>query len=288
MIRIKSLILVFCLVLGSSCTLDLLEDPNNVKTDEVRPTLLLNSMQRSLAAMFQTTSTIGMQMTRLQNSGGTIYLNVTSPQTFDGTWSTAYAGILQDGGAVIEYAEANGWARHAGIAKIINAYTVLQLVDYFGDVPYSEALDGLSNLNPAVDDMAVLYDDVLTLLDDAKADLTTPVVASGGYLNPLAETPTDLYYANTYSRWVRLANTLKLKIYLNLRLTDPTRATTEINALIADVSATGGLINAQSDNFVFRYGTSLSDPDARHPRFIAMYPAGGGNYMSNYLMWQMF
>ena len=235
--HIKSLILVFCLVLGSSCTLDLLEDPNNVKTSDVRPTLLLNSMQRSLAGMFQTTSTIGMQMTRLQNSGGTIYFNVFNPQSFDGTWSTAYAGILQDGKAVIAYAEANGWARHAGMSKVINAYTILQLVDFFGDVPYSEALDGLSNLNPGVDDMSILYNEVIAMLDAAKLDLNTPVIASGGYLNPLAESPTDLYYANNYGRWTRLANTLKLKVYLNLRLTDPTRATTEINALIARVGS---------------------------------------------------
>src|SRR6185295_4165043 len=49
-----------------------------------------------------------------------------------------------------------------------------------------------------------------------------------------------------------------------------------------------GLIVNQSHNFVFRYSTSLSDPDSRHPLFVNNYPAGGGNYMSNHLMWQMF
>lgn len=285
--RIKYFILSALLVLGSSCTLDLLEDPNNVKFEDIRPTLVLASMQANLAGLFQATSTTGMQMTRMQNSGGVNYFNVFSPQSFDGIWSTAYAGILQDADNVVKFSDANGWARHAGMARIVSAYTILQLVDFFGDVPYSEAFKGLDNLNPKLDDDAALYDVAIALLDKAEEDLktrsTTQVPA--GYLNPLAETPSDLYYANNYESWIRLINSLKLKIFLNLRLTDPARATTGINAAIADAD---GLISTAAQNFVFRYGTNLTDPDARHPRFIANYPGGGGNYMSNYFMWQMF
>ncbi|MDW8332504.1 MAG: SusD/RagB family nutrient-binding outer membrane lipoprotein, partial [Cyclobacteriaceae bacterium] len=43
-----------------------------------------------------------------------------------------------------------------------------------------------------------------------------------------------------------------------------------------------------NQNFIFRYGTNASAPDSRHPRFVANYPAGGGNYMSNWLIWHMF
>jgi hypothetical protein len=88
-----------------------------------------------------------------------------------------------------------------------------------------------------------------------------------------------MYYNNTYSSWVRLANSLLLKIYLN------TGDVTNLNAVIADP---GGLIVAQNQNFIFRYSTNASAPDSRHPRFVANYPAGGGNYMSNWLIWHMF
>jgi hypothetical protein len=130
----------------------------------------------------------------------------------------------------------------------------------------------------------------LEILDKAKEDLNTPATTASpaGYLNAVAPVVTDMYYSNNYTKWTRLANTIKLKAYLNLRLTNGADATSKINALIADASATGGLITAQNENFIFRYGTLLSDPDARHPRFVANYPAGGGNYMSNWLMWHMY
>jgi hypothetical protein len=97
-----------------------------------------------------------------------------------------------------------------------------------------------------------------------------------------------LYYNLNFTSWVRLANTLKLKIFLNMRLTDPTGAAAGIDALIADVSATGLFISNQNENFIWRYGTTTADPDARAPRFVAQYPAGGGDYQANWLMWHMF
>jgi hypothetical protein len=283
----KIFFLIMILVFGNACTLDLLEDPNNVKMDGARATLLLNAMQRNLAGFFGTASFFGMQMTRQANSGGVSYFNVYTPQTFDGLWTNGYANILQDGKAVTDFADENGWSRHAGMARVIEAYTLVTLVDFFGDVPFSEAFGGLDNLNPSVDDDADLYTTALALLDQAELDLKTPLTTNvpPGNLNPLAETPQDQYYANSYTSWLRLINSLKLKIYLNLRLTDPTAAAAGINAAIAD---SDGLITTQAQNFVFRYGTNLTDPDSRHPLFINNYPGGGGNYMSNYLMWQMF
>jgi hypothetical protein len=164
----------------------------------------------------------------------------------------------------------------------------LLLVDHFGDVPYSTALNGISNFNPAPDDMAQIYAEILTILDKAKEDLNTPTKPNGGYLASSAPTPVDQYYGNNYQRWTKLANTIKLKMYLNMRLIDAATSTTQINALIADASATGGLISTAAESFVFRYGTNIVDPDNRHPRYTATYPAGSGNYQSNWLMWHMF
>lgn len=285
--KIKLLIVTVTLLVASSCTLDLQVDPNNVKLSGLRPTLVLSNMQSSLAGLFQGTSGVGMQVTRQLNSAGVRYANIFQPQSFDGIWTTAYAGILEDADNVIKYADANGWSRHAGMARVISAYTILQVVDLFGDVPYSEAFNGLTNLNPKLDKSQDIYNAALALLDQAKLDFKTNATNAVpvGKLNPLAETPVDLYYNNTYSSWLRLINSLKLKIYLNLRIVDPSGATTGINAVLAD---SDGLIDAQNQNFVFRYGTNLSDPDARHPNFIGQYPAGGGAYMSNHFIWQMF
>lgn len=282
-------VLAIGLILANACTLDLREDPNSVQPNQALPNLLLNSMQRNLGGLFNTFSTYGMQMTRLQNSGGSLYDNVYTPQTFDGVWTNAYAVILKDADELIKIADANGLARHAGMTRIITAYTLLLLVDHFGDVPFSEAFQGSGNFNPGVDNSSDLYAQALTLLDKAKEDLNTQTVANGGYLNGTAPAPVDQFYGNNYTRWTRLANTLKLKIHLNLRHVAGAASTTAINALIADNNpTTGGLITTQAENFVFRYGANIVDPDNRHPRFTATYVAGSGNYQSNWLMWHMF
>jgi hypothetical protein len=287
--KIKSLILVGVLIMGNACTLDLLKDPNAVQPNQAIPNLLLNSVQRSFAVMFDGASVQGMQLTRLQNSGGSLYNDVFTPQSGDGLWTNAYAGILQDINTLVADADKRGFARHAGMARVMQAYTLVLLVDYFGKVPNTQAFGGASQLNPGVDEQADIYNTAISILDKAIQDLTTPTTLNGGYQNPTAPFPDDFFYFGTaatpqFARWVRAANTLKLKMFLNLRNVDAARATTEINALIAG----GQLIVAADDNFVFRYGTNVSDPDARNPRFVAMYPAGGGNYMSNWLMWHMF
>jgi hypothetical protein len=287
---IKKIALTLCVIAVSSCSLNLQEDPNAVQPDQVLPDLLLNTMQANVGGLFSGASGTGMAMTRLQNAGSSLYRTSTTPEGFNGLWSNAYANILQDANQLITLADENGYARHAGMARVMQAYTILLLVDYFGDVPFSEAFQGAANFNPAVDSGADLYAYAISALDQAKLDLSTNPTTSlpAGYLNPVAPVVTDMYYSNNYTKWIKLANTLKLKAYLNLSLVDPSTATTNINALVADVSPTGGLMTTADENFIFRYGTVTSDPDARHPNFVGQYPAGGGAYQSNWLMWHMF
>lgn len=298
----KKIALALCVVIATSCTLDLREDPNAVQPSQVLPSLMLNSLQRSLAVLFTNASGTGMALTRQLNAGSSLYRTTITPEGFNGFWSTAYANILQDADQLLKLGVPDKskpnerYARHMGIARIIQAYTLVTLVDSFGDVPFTQAFKGDANFNPGVDSQADLYAKAIVMLDSAKLDLTTPLTTDPvpGYLSPIAPVITDMYYGNgaggggsNFTRWIRLANSIKLKIYLNLRLTDAPGSTAAINALIADVSPTGGFIAAQNENFIFRYGTTTADPDARHGRFVGQYPAGGGAYQSNWLMWHM-
>jgi len=309
----KKIALALCVAIATSCSLDLRQDPNAVQPDQVLPSLMLNSIQRQLTAFFNGASGTGQGLTRQINRGGTIYFNTISPENFNGVWETAYADILQDCNVLLDLSVPDKtkpnerYARHMGIARIAQAYTIVTLVDLFGKVPFSEAFQGEINFNPAADDEQDLYNLALTMLDSAKLDLTTPTTTSvpPGYHSPIAPTLFDMYYGTgaaatgtISNRWIKLINTLKLKIYLNMRLDQAALAETEINALINDTSPTGGLIGydlnhvvvssgGQSENFIFRYGTTISDPAARHPAFAAQYPGGGGDYQSNWLMWAM-
>jgi len=298
----KKIALALSVVVATSCTLDLREDPNAVQPSQVLPSLMLNSLQRSLAVFFNTASNTGTRLTRQVNAGSSLYQTTITPEGMNGTWTTAYANILQDVDQLLKLSVPDKtkpnerYARHMGIARIIQAYTLVTLVDSFGDIPFTEAFKGDGNFNPGVDVQADLYAKAIVMLDSAKLDLTTGLTTDPipGYQSPIAPPVTDMYYGagaagatTTFPKWLRLANSIKLKIYLNLRLNDPTGSAAAINAMIADVSPTGGFITAQNQNFIFRYGTTTADPDARHPSFVGQYPAGGGDYQSNWLMWHM-
>lgn len=275
---LKSFLITGFIILATSCNLDLLDDPNAVKLSQTDPSLLLNNIQIGMAGFFNTASTFGMQVSRLQNSGGAVYENFATPQAFDGLWSAAYADVLTDCDVLIRQADEKQFTVHSGMARIMQAYTLSVLVDYFGNVPFSGALQKEITLNPVADKMEDLYPAVIAMLDKAIIDLRTPP-------NALAPAITDFYYSGNTTRWIRLANSLKLKMYLNLRLTDAAKATAGITAALADAA---GVMSAQSDSFIFRYANNIADPDARHPRFVGNYITGAGDYMANYLMWQMF
>jgi hypothetical protein len=168
-------------------------------------------------------------------------------------------------------AEEAGFRRHLGIAKTLEAYVLMTLVDQFGDVPYSEALDP-ANFNPVADDDASVYAAALQLLTDAKADFAATTIGS----------PNDYFYANNAARWTRLCNTLELRYHLNNRLVNPTASASAILALVTANNMLG-----VGDDFVFRYGRSQADPASRHPEFAGQFPNGGGDYQSTYFMWHV-
>jgi hypothetical protein len=85
-------------------------------------------------------------------------------------WQDLYYGPLQDIEVMISLGEENNDLIYAGIAKILKAYTYSQIVDLWGDVPYTEA-NKLGNVSPVFDDDEAIYADLFVLLDDAINDL---------------------------------------------------------------------------------------------------------------------
>lgn len=273
--KLKISLLALCTVLVSSCELDLLDNPNAVTTNNTDLNYLLNQIQVSFPGHFNQFSGPDMGLIRMINQGAAFYDNAVSPGGLDGNWTTAYAGILNDVKTLIPLAEKSELFVHAGVARTIRAAVLANLVDHFGDVPYSEALDA-ANFNPKVESGATIYAAAIKDLDDAIANFTAK--SKGGLTS-------DLYYGADADKWLRAATTLKLKLLLNRRLIDAAGSTAGINALIAG----GKLISNNSQNFVFKFGTNLTNPDTRHPRYQGQYlPAGGGDYQSNAYMGIMY
>ncbi len=254
----------------SSCELDYLDSPNDVTLASADPNFLLNRIQIDFAGFFNGTGSRGGRVTRMFHQASDTYEIAHQAVNQNGTWG-AYASMLADIKALKELAEPAGFRRHLGIAKTLEAYILMTLVDTFGDVPYSEALDP-ANFNPVTDDDATIYSAALGLLTSAKDDFLATSIG----------TPNDYYYGNNATKWVRLINTLQLKYHLNLRLTQAAASTTAIQALVTENN-----FLQVGDDFVFRYGTSAADPDSRHPRFAGQYPNGGGDYQSTQYMWHL-
>ncbi len=256
----------------SSCDMDLLDSPNDVTLESASPDFLITRIQTDFVAFFWSNSSRGGRVTRMFHQASDTYEISHAPVQQDGVWSNAYANILNDIQNLKKIATERNLRRHLGIAKTIEAYVWMQLVDIFGNVPLTEAFDA-SNFNPRQDDGAAVYAAALNLLNSAREDFT--VVESIG-------TPRDLFYANNYGRWVKLCNTLELKYHLNRRLIDAAGATAGINKLINE----GNLIGT-GDDFVFQYGTSVADPGTRHPAYVGQFPGGGGDYQSVFYMWHL-
>lgn len=255
---------------------DLLVNPNTPTLDKADVDLYFNAVQLSFADFYNSLSDRGMEVTRLWNQGGSTYLNAYRPETFNGVWSTGYRSVLTQINAMEPIARSQNRWYHVGAGQVMKAYTGMALVDFFGDVPWFEASNPTQSvINPKVDKGADIYKNCLALLDSAILNLN----------KTQASNPTnDLYYGGNKARWITLANTLKLKAHMTTRLVDATVAT-KIAALVTG----GDLIDTEAEDFVFRFGTQLENPNARHPKYNSCYRAAGGVgiYISNYLAWEM-
>lgn len=268
--KIKISIFILFTVFVSSCELDLLDNPNAVTSSNTDLNYLLNNIQITYAGLYSGISDRGMRLTRMLNQGAAVYDNTITPGGEDGIWNTAYSGILNDVKTLIPLAEKAELFGHAGVARIIRANTLLNLVDIYGDVPLTDALNA-ENFNPKTDAGADVYKAAIADLDQGIANMAAK---SKGAVT------SDLYYGGDADKWTRAANSLKLKALLSRRLVDKAGSTSAINALISG----GKLISSAAQNYVFKFSTNLTNPDTRHPKYGGYLPTGGGDYQSNSYM----
>ena len=113
--------------------------------------------------------------------------------------------------------DALGWNTHSGIAKLLKSYVGLTLVDFLGDVPFSNAAQGTAELEPSLVGGALVYEEILALIQEARNDLS---------VSPAPKSPSnDFFYGGDRSKWIKFANTLELKLRIQRKLVaDPSRA----------------------------------------------------------------
>ena len=168
------------------------------------------------------------------------------PGNMEAFWSNYYSGPLKDVQTVIDKGVADSDANIEAVGLIWKSWVFHIVTDFFGDVPYSEALvDG--NSTPAYDTQSAVYDGML-------ADLTR----AAGLLTPGGDgfDAGDLLYDNDFAAWERFANSLRMRLAMRLSEVDPTTAEQEF---VAAYNAGGFASNA--DNAMLQYpGAPYENP----------------------------
>lgn len=165
----------------------------------------------------------------------------------DNVFEQYYQGVLKDfqeasmlieattpTSAVGEAEKANKLA----IIELLNVYAFQQLVDIFGDVPYSEALD-IDMISPKYDDAATIYADLITRIDAALGDLDDSEGSFGS---------ADLIYSGDVELWKKFGNSLKLKIAITMADANSTLAKST-----AEAAVNGGVFTSNDDNALFPF-----------------------------------
>lgn len=125
------------------------------------------------------------------------------------------------------------------LVSILEVYSYHVLVDVFGDVPFTEALD-IENPSPKYDDDTAIYTTLFAKLDAAINDLDTSDASFGS---------ADFIYNGDVTAWKKFANSLKLRMALR------TKDGAKISAAVA-----GGVFTSNDDNAAFHF--LASDPYA--------------------------
>ena len=257
--NINKLSIFLFLIIGitfTSCEttdLDLLDDPNNVTLDKADLERYLVAIQLDFRNFAEIMGRNGAQLTRIEYMFGRNYLANYRPENTNFEWGLAYQGMFSDIVGAELLATEQGANNHLAVMNVLKAYTLMTLVDFYGDVPFSEASNPSEFPFPNADDDAAVYAGAIALLDAAELLLTAGGAAIGN----------DFFYDNDYSKWRKLINTLKMNAYLNTRLVDGD-ALNKFNAIVGS----GLFISSTADDFQFQYGTSESSPDTRHPAIM--------------------
>jgi hypothetical protein len=151
-------------------------------------------------------------------------------------------------------------ANQLACIEVLAVYAWTVLVDTYGNVPYSKALD-ISNVQPAYDDAATIYTDLFARLNAAIGTIKTGQNGLGN---------ADLLYKGDMSKWVKFANSLKLRMAITTADADAVRAKTQAEQAAANVFTS----NSDQASFVF-----LSSPPNANPLWENLIQSGRHDYV---------
>ena len=210
----KKLAIISTIVLGLAATscdsyLDINQNPNSPAESNMTPSIMMPAAEMNLAATYGSLMRIpaGYYTQHFAHAFGTSnYVDYSQFQMSATRSSTAYSQMMRGALKNLETirtlaSESEEWGTYLA-ATTLRAFGYQALVDCYGTVPFTEALD-ISNPTPHYDEGDAIYAALIAELDDAlsKAAPTDRVATN------------FLYYGQpTAANWIKFANTVKLKL----------------------------------------------------------------------------
>ncbi len=267
-------IIVFAFLgLGCSDNLSSLNE-NEKSPTAVPPQTLFTNAQTTLASQMINTS-VNNNIFKLvsQQWTETTYIDESNydwstRRISDNVWAALYAGTLSNlenaritlegiNYNVTQTNEMGIRVNQLAIIDIMMVYTFQVLVDTFGDIPYTEALKGNANYLPKYDNASSIYLSLISRLNNDLSNLSPNFTNFGS---------ADIMYNGNLSQWIKLANSIKLKLGINL-LASNTNIAVANTAIISAVN--GGVLSSNTDNCKISFETASPNQNPLYTDLVA-------------------
>ena len=148
-------------------------------------------------------------------------------------------------------------------ARILRAFIFERLTDFYGSIPYFEALQAQEQVFfPHYDKQKDIYADLLKEVEEATAAFGT---TDGGFA------AADLYYNGDITKWKKFGYSLMLRMAMRVSYVDQAMANTYVAKAVA-----GGVFTSNADNTIVPMATGPSLWTSQNGISRAFIPGDGG------------
>ncbi|MBE7172436.1 MAG: SusD/RagB family nutrient-binding outer membrane lipoprotein [Williamsia sp.] len=173
-----------------------------------------------------------------------------TPSWYNAAFNRAFLGVMPAWLAIKKKTDGQVSSRHVyALAQIIKVESIHRTTDMYGPLPYFKF--GAGSLTTDYDGQDAIYNSFFADLDSAISVLSAFVQQSPN-LKPLAAY--DLIYGGDYVKWIRFANSLKLRLAMRVAYADPAKA-----KLMAEAAVNNpyGVMTANEDNALLKSGNGV-------------------------------
>lgn len=179
--------------------------------ESAEPNLLLSSVIQKSAYLYQNKGGMGavnlavavQYMEGNRNSDDNTYLGFRFPKSD----LYEYTGVIKLINAAVTVVNKKGLKTHEGVFRIFQSLLWATVTDLYGDIYYTEGLRGQDGiLFPKFDEQKDIYPALIKNLKDA-----AQLLADG---KESLDKTYDVMYAGDKTKWIKLANSLRLRLLL--------------------------------------------------------------------------